>query len=345
MELAIVIPTMNRSELLLGQLFFYDSYGYKIKVYIGDSSTEDHKKIIRKGITQLKNISVDFIDCPASMMQVEVIIDLINKTKEEYITVSGDDDYHIIPHALKSIEFLKNNPNYVSCTGSVAMVSTYMSNGLRVINDIVDYSPKTDIKSNDPLDRIKLLADNYYLPLFCICRTKDFIEAFKANEKIKNNIFWAETLPAFKLIAIGNQNVIEGLAMIRGVHDLRPDYKDSFADTFMNKDWIASLNTTIETILTYLQNKGEDLEKARPRINKIFSDYYLVQIVRMELSKSQKIRFRQRLPRSVKNFLKSIYFRFKPNEINTGSQKPYSIFYKDFQKLKNSYEMVKELFK
>lgn len=340
-ELAIVIPTMNRAELLLGQLFFYDSFGTKIKVYVGDSSTEDQKAMIRNGIKSLKHIDVDFIDSASTMMQVEVIIDLINRTQEEFISVSGDDDYHVIPHALESIKFLKQNPDCVACTGSVAMVSTKINAGLRSILDIVDYGPKRDIVSSDALERMDLLSKYYYLPLFCICRTNDFVEAFKANEKIKNNIFWAETLPAFKLIAMGNLHVREGLAMIRGTHDLRPEYKNSFGDTFMNKTWTTSLHTTLDTLSDYLTTKNISYETSKPRLNQIFAKYYLNHLVKNHLAQEVRPTLIQRTPRPLKNLIKAVYYPFKADKINGGSHKSYSIYYDYFDKLKTSFTMAK----
>lgn len=328
---------MNRSELLLGQLFFYDSFGIQVKVYVGDSSNEQHKNLIRKGLAQLKNIEIKFIDYPASIMQVEVIINLINEVQEEFITVSGDDDYHILSHALKSIAFLKKNPEYVTCTGSVALMTTELKNGERIIQDISDYSPQKSLVSENPIKRMKLLADNYYLPLFCISRTENFKEAFKSNERIKTNIFWAETLPAFKLITMGNQHVLEGLAMVRGVHDQRLTYYNSFKDTFLNKTWTDSLHITIESILTHLKEskKIEINDETRTEIYQIFADYYLAFIHRdFNLDSNKPIR--SKLPTSIKKILKPIYYRMNNHRINSGAKYPYSAFYIYFSSLKTA---------
>jgi glycosyltransferase domain-containing protein len=336
MKLGIVIPTMNRAELLLGQLFFYDSFGIGIAVYIGDSSKESEKDAIGRGIKELKHVVVHLVDFPTSVPQAKVIVDLVDRVQEEFITISGDDDYHVLPQSLECLRFLQNNPTYACCTGTVAMAETQLVHGVREIVGVSDYSPQGPIDSDDALERMKGLAKSYYLPLFCIGRKKDFVEAFKSEKNIKSNIIWAETLPAFKLVAIGKLQVLDGLAMIRGTHAMRPIYNNKLKDTFLSEDWTSSLFAAIDSIALLLENKLPGQKLLKSEVQEIFSDYYTQQISRNNCE--PKASLRARIPPFMKALLRKIYYRLASDKLNSGSVHKYSKFYAVFNRLNESFK-------
>lgn len=341
MDLAIVIPTKDRSELLLGQLFFYESYGLPVHVYIGDSSSEKEKEKIKKGIASLKNIRVTLLDYDSTVMQADVIFRLLSSVIEPFTTISGDDDYHVLSASNSFIDFLKKNEDFSCCTGHVAMINTSMDQ-FRRIDYVSDYSPKKSILGNSAMERIEDLSKNYYLPLFCICRTKDLVDSFTIQQEIKSNIIWAETLPAFKMIAKGKQKVFPVLSFIRGTHTQRLVYHNGLKDTFMSQVWSKSLQACLDELELELTKKDKiPREKAKEGLYSIFSDYYLEDILKRQgIRKKSFIEF---IPSRIRKGLKPLYFFLKPHGLNSAVLKSRSIHFKTFKTLQDSFKRASEI--
>jgi glycosyltransferase involved in cell wall biosynthesis len=113
LDLTIVIPTRNRSALLLKTLNYLKKNSFFFKeVIVVDSSEELHKKKIRNSKI-FKKLNIKFFNSkPSAALQRN--IGLQNAYKKRKFIMFLDDDINFQKEAIKNMyDFIKNNNNYI----------------------------------------------------------------------------------------------------------------------------------------------------------------------------------------------------------------------------------------
>ena len=111
-KVAILIPTINRSDFLIRQLSYYASVKSNHPIYIGDSSNKKEKLKITEFIKNLKDkLEINYSHYPNGN-GTEVINEISLQVKENYCAYNGDDDF-LIPNSLsKCARFLRDNKDF-----------------------------------------------------------------------------------------------------------------------------------------------------------------------------------------------------------------------------------------
>ena len=116
-DFTIVITSFNRPKCLLRNLKFLLSYNLSFKIIIADSSSsndinenDELKILIDKNNILFKNF-------PHEIEVTQKISDTLKYVSTKYCVLCADDDFIIPTSIIECINFLKNNPDYVSCHG------------------------------------------------------------------------------------------------------------------------------------------------------------------------------------------------------------------------------------
>ncbi|WP_373034666.1 TIGR00180 family glycosyltransferase [Sulfurimonas sp.] len=194
-QLTIVIPTYNRHKYLNRILSYYKNFQFN-NILVIDSTIEEFDNKDEYNIEYFHYPNISFS---------EKMLDAINKVKTEYMVVCADDDFILLDASLKCVEFLDNNPEYVSCSGTfVTFYTEYLENYNFLsldVNEFKEYSNK------NLLDRIDFHFNNYYTLMYSIHRTKVFKNFIDDFIDI-NQPFLREVGQSFYTLAQGGNKVL-----------------------------------------------------------------------------------------------------------------------------------------
>lgn len=93
-DLAILIPTLNRSSFLIRQLEYYESHGFKGTIYIGDQSRDHHFWRVADWV---QNSTMNVCQCDfRGKTWASVYTVLPKMIQEPLLVLSADDDFVVM---------------------------------------------------------------------------------------------------------------------------------------------------------------------------------------------------------------------------------------------------------
>ncbi len=200
MNIDIVIPTHNRTELLRRILDYYSKVGQEFKFIIADSSNPENKARNKKLVRSFTNLKILYVDdFPQNLEQHIKFARMVKYIKSKYCVFCPDDDF-IIPNGIKEcVNFLEKNPDYVAAHGSY--IGFYLFKGLMGITDFwwnFRYSHHS-LSDSNPKKRLTAHLSNFTLVMWAVRRTDVVKVCYK--ELLKTNfdpyllLMYGELLP------------------------------------------------------------------------------------------------------------------------------------------------------
>ena len=271
-KVAILIPTMNRSDFLIRQLRYYVSVGSPHPIYIGDASNIEHKERIENAIQELQSqINIYYYHWPEHNDRV-TLTDLGKVAKESYCAFIGDDDFFVPRSLSKCAEFLERNPEYRLAQGKAAVFSLKEPGPFGAMNGVAPYWSKKEAEEKTGAERILHFCQNYWVPQFSVHRRNEFLDDSINYREITDRSF-GEILHTFTFISKGKSKFIDCLYLFRQVHNARYTLPDSF-DWITGPDWQPSyqiFHDTLTDALSSVDNISES--KASEIVKQAFWAY------------------------------------------------------------------------
>jgi len=115
-DLAIVIPTYNRSNFLNRALDFYERTEFQGCLYVADGSSETYQYLNQQIISN-RDLKIKYFHDQESVNEVIRISKIKNNIIEKYVTFAGDDDFQLPLGLCHCVNFLNNNQDYDVCFG------------------------------------------------------------------------------------------------------------------------------------------------------------------------------------------------------------------------------------
>lgn len=335
-----MVPTMNRSDFIDRLLAYYADTGFKHWISIGDSSDQFHvdqtKRSIRKFKDKLKIIYNEYpgLDC------YDCLREIIKTISSPFAVLLPDDDF-LVPNGLeKCIKFLEHHPDFASVHGKAVMLVLKATGPYGEINKVWDYNLPI-LGQNRASDRIKQHLASYKVSLFCVHKTESWRMMYKRLD-IPDKSFKLEIIPSCLSAVLGKAAQIDGLYLVRHVHDRRYCLPDMF-DWLTDKNWHSSYKVFDRVLAEEISlNDGIPISEAHQILKQAFWSY---------LGKHMKLNWQQcyvdedsfksklkKLP-MVDNFflpifrtIKKLRYAYFPSRTITleGILKPTHSYYKDF---------------
>jgi glycosyltransferase domain-containing protein len=311
MIVAIITPTKNRSNFVIQQLRYYASMRSPHKVYIGDSSNDEHSQKTLAVIEELKGkVNVVYKAFPGLGIE-PTHKELVYLAKEKYSVFAGDDDI-FIPNALTECAlFLESNNDYSAVHGGVSIsLSVELDAGKYIIQNAGLYNLKSsqfDLASQRLVSFLE--PGNYWNPQFAVRRTNEYRAAVAVFNCLPDRCFTEILCGCFSMIH-GKLKALDQLHMVRQVHaqNNSQDLPESI-DWIVHPNWQPSF-TTFHNRLSELLVEKERLssEEASTIVKKAFLAYLYTVLYPRE-SALGKIRHRlKKIP-----LLRTIYRYLKKN--------------------------------
>ena len=167
-DVTILIPTMNRYELIKKLLIFYELSKFKGNIIIIDSSEDKILIKTRLLIKKIKKIKIEYMEYKGDIYSAKWRV--LDRIKTKYVVQSGDDDYYFEEGLTKMIKHLNENSHLTYATGD----GCYMVYHTNII-DSCWYYEAPFYKDNTILKRLENFSThNVQLNEYSIYRTDTF---------------------------------------------------------------------------------------------------------------------------------------------------------------------------
>lgn len=341
LKVAIVIPTMNRTDYVIRQLEYYARIKSPHPVYIGDASNKENSKKMEGAIKRLsKELTIYYYTYPETMRVTESHIDLDNKVQEKYCVFSGDDDYQIPDSITKCAEFLETHPDYSSVSG-YSISFRLIGNGVYgQLNRLADYT-RGQIESETSAKRLIDFMAQYYVPLFSVHRTKDMIRSWSKSLTIKDSSFANEIMHSAMSSVLGKSKIIDCLSLVRQLDSIstNPGTKtigrtlNTLFEWITNKDWQPSYEIFCEALAEEISRIDKiNIDEARKAPKEALWGYLNINLpAEYNKLKPRKLGMGEKLLKKISRKIGSF------SKISTKVKYINSPYYKDFKPVIDSF--------
>ena len=215
--LTILIPTRNRVDFIIRLFEYYELINFSGIIYIGDSSEASNHYRIQHEIKKIKNYRVVLHHYPNKSIR-EVMELMSEKITTPYAMFSGDDDFVISSGAVKAINFLQKNDDYIAAHGA-GFIFNVLNNGPYGRATLISRYPQPGLEESCPVARVDALFHDYWVPLFSIFRAKNFLSIWKGVSKINDITLGSELIPSARASILGKNKLINAVSLLRQAHD------------------------------------------------------------------------------------------------------------------------------
>jgi len=300
--ITFLIPTIDRSDIIIKYLYYLKENNFNGQVLLGDSSNKEHYQATEKYIRRL--------DCDYEVKQFYFpnmyphlcIQGMINEIKFPYSMYIHDDDYLILETLYKCIDFLDSNPEFYG-VGGKAIACGINENDYNKIDSAWEYRV-SEVLLETAVDRIDELMKNYSVINFSLARTKDFLARWPSDKSIQDRGIGGEYLPAAMLAAQGKVKMLKDLFVVRQIHSRR-SLLPSYFDTFLLPEWHPSMKFSLEYVSKHVAKIDSiPYEDAYKMVKAAWQNYYTNVVVKKHYHIEQKSSIVENS--KIRNFVKSI---------------------------------------
>lgn len=248
--IGVVIPTLERPEFLIRQLRYYREFGTDLAVYVGDSSSGPNAEKIRRALEACDGLGGSYLPCQG-MNDREAMRAAVAAVREPYCVYAGDDDL-LVPESLRRCSaFLAHNASYRTAQGRAALFSVRGDGAYGALGALGDYWGEPAREEEAPSRRLGRFAEQYWVCLFAVHRTHEFLADLQPFAALADRSFGGEVAPNFLTVARGKSKFIDGLHLFRQVHHRRYALPGPL-DWIMSPHWYAGCEALMEELARVL---------------------------------------------------------------------------------------------
>ena len=236
---------MNRVDFIIRTIQYYTSIESHHSIYIGDASDTSSKKRVMK----VANGKLDIHYFHWKGLSDRKTCGSLAKhalKNHKFCAFQGDDDY-LVPESLSlCADFLKKHDDYATAQGNAVVFSLDKSGPYGNISSFSTYWNHKQLTEDTAQKRLTEITNNYWVPIFSIHRTSEFIEDMLSGvDEILDRNF-GELNNSFSMAIRGKSKFIDCLYLVRNGHDRidHPTHYGWISDTL----WRPSLLNVIEQL-------------------------------------------------------------------------------------------------
>ena len=299
--LAIVIPTIDRSDLLCRQLTYYADVGCKHTIYVGDSSMGQQLKQTQQAIRALSDrIKIVHLELPGANDH-EAMYALLERVEEPYTAHAGDDDF-LVPNALEECKrFLDAHPDCSTAHGVAAVCGVKLGGDNYEIRGSGHYRLGTE-EHDSAGQRLMAYMSNYFETVFAVHRTEELRRDVNTTLSMPHTKF-RNLLACCSTIVRGKAKQLDCFYLVRLTHD-RQHVSLDMMDWITSPDWSAAYEVFRDTLSEELVRQDRiTLIDAQATVKQAFWTYLAKGLTRDGRTRSELegIAAHSRLRRTVRN--------------------------------------------
>jgi len=253
-EIAVMIPTINRSHRIKRQLDFYlTKETNNFAFYIYDSSVGEH---LENNIKYINSISLRMeIHHVIGINNVGVGLSILSKkVKENYVIANMDDDFLILENVLMLKSLLSSKgPEYVAIMGKTVRCFTFVKQGQTIIDREIVFGGIREATGTPKENLFNNVNMECWMGVFKIAAAR-----IHWQESAKLRRMHTMNTIIFNLPLIMGKIAFED-KLIRVFESYRKKAYPPVIDTFLTKVGLEDLVILSETFEKYIDKKDVDL--------------------------------------------------------------------------------------
>jgi glycosyltransferase domain-containing protein len=271
-SVTILVPTLNRSDFVVRLLDYYRDTGFAGRILIGDSSSHDHFEVVRGKIEEIGR-RLDMLQVACVGLDTSATLARLNTMVETpYVTYSGDDDY-IVPTGIAACAaFLDSHPDYVAAQGqgrAFALDGPGANGRMRFTGPY----PLRGFERESAAARLAWHLLDYTVTIFAVHRTAVWRDMWSRLDRVPDQAFSAELLPACLSVVYGKLKLLRVLYLLRQAHP-GTYHLDHVLDWFASPAWAPSYRVFLDTVATEISRiDGTSKSEAESLVRAVFHEY------------------------------------------------------------------------
>ena len=302
-EIAILLNTKNRNEILIRILNSYISNNFKGTIYIGNASSLEKYNELDKFIKSSEGLKIKHYHFPKYNKQYlngVTIQALLKFVEEKYVIVTGDDDLINLNNLNDFKIFLNNNKNYSCCHG---FATHYDFDRNLYFDKIKTFGYEKKL----PSSRILELSKNYTVLQFSLIKADALRFAYEGIENILDPLL-VEVFVILKILVYGKSKNFNRLHILRGFFSSKKYVGNNWEiDNLRQKQWHISINYILEHF-DKISKENTD-SKIFEGVKLFISEYYIKQLTK-RYSSSRLIN-KKNIFKNIYELLKKPFIRFE----------------------------------
>lgn len=269
---ALLIPTINRSEFLIRQLNYYKDTGFQGQICIVDSSSTGHVEATRRAIEGFhRALTINYLEYPG-LSDSQAIKRLCEIAVRPYAAFVADDDF-LIPEAMEQCAgFLDEHSDYNSAHGKALTISLKSRGAYGQIAGARPY-PQPVTEAESATQRIQEHLGSYEVTLFSVHRSESWRRMYRNISSLSDRTFAGELLPCCLSVIQGKVKALDCLYLVRQDHPQR--YLLPGKDRWVkNPGWPTQYRIFCDLLAAELADKDAiSLDRAEEVIERAFDSY------------------------------------------------------------------------
>ena len=272
-NLAIIIPTMNRSEFIVRQLAYMAAQNCRFPIYLGDSSAGEHWDRTAQAVARFEGrIKVHHLEM-VGLNDTDAIMAALRAADEPYAVFNGDDDF-LVPDALEQcVRFLDGNPNYAMAHGIQSGLRLDKPGQYGAVAYAHTYDGLRTLERATAAERLLDFMNQPFSTNFSIQRTETFLGTMESTPAMADRVF-RELLPNSLRIVGGPAKRLDCLYLIRQDHETENRFVMGLFDWITGADWNPSYQMYCQILTDRLAAEdGIGTEDAGAVVKRGFESY------------------------------------------------------------------------
>ncbi|NQU17106.1 MAG: TIGR00180 family glycosyltransferase [Candidatus Saganbacteria bacterium] len=276
-DLTIVLPLKDRVEYTFRWMSYVNEISFPFKIIIADGGKDKKVEETLSNKANFPKIDYEYVRYPYDKTYSDYFAkeaDALSRVKTPFVAMADNDDFFVVEGLSRSVEFMSAHPEYSSCRGDIA--GFIVSDGLYGEGKgFCKLYPSRSHINDSAAERVESHFSCYDPTFYDVHRTEQLAGCFKLLSDLDlNDIFLAELLPSFLVVAYGKTKRIPGLYLLRqlAVPGSSADNENKRGDIFdrmLNELWTLDFNKVMGAIA-----------KAISEQDKISKDIALSQVIK-----------------------------------------------------------------
>lgn len=207
-DLTLILTLKGRPHFTLRYLWYANRCALRCKIVIADGEVREPFATLIENGGLFPNLDIDYVRYPddaSFALFYRKLADALRRVRTRYVMLTDNDDFVVPSGIARSIDFLTNNPTYVSCGGGVAGFSVaraphspcphLVGNMDRICYRYSSNYFTRDLSAESASERVLDGYRKYMTTHYNVFRTPALAEI--AEENVENNFSDLEVLEAY----------------------------------------------------------------------------------------------------------------------------------------------------
>ena len=311
-DLTLLLTLWDRVPFTFRWMEYANRIKLPFKVFIADGSADDLPSRVLADHTNFPNVDYEYKRYPHDRSQTDYYDKLVGglaHVDTPFVALADNDDFYVVDGLLRSIEFLKSNPDYSSCRGIIGgfkitpnadygELSGVYGTDVSFVRQVYPDKPNLEATA---VERAHNYLSCYRPNWYDVCRIEQARSKFKTLRDLNTfDIILSQHIPMLLGVIAGKVQIDSYLYLVRqleapGSSDTgETQQKGDLFDRMLLPTWSEDFNGFVETLAAAIAEKDAiPIDQARREVKRAYRNFigpHLVFDLQADLSPNRRFR-------------------------------------------------------